>query len=358
MREFNNIYKGKTVLVTGHTGFKGSWLSIWLNELGAKVIGYSLDTNTKRDNFVLARLNKKILDIRGDIRNIEKLEKVFNEYKPEIVFHLAAQSLVRLSYKIPRDTYEVNVMGTLNVLECIRKSDSTKVGIMITSDKCYENKEQLWGYRENDSMGGYDPYSSSKGCAELLIASYRDSFMNPIDHEKHGKSIASVRAGNVIGGGDWAKDRIIPDCIRALEANKPIEIRSPFAVRPWQHVLEPLNGYLMLAKRMIESPLSCCEAWNFGPSFESVISVKEIVERVIKLYGYGEIQSKSRDIEFHEARLLNLDISKTIFKLEWKPKLNIDDTLELTIDWYKRYRKEKAYNLCLEQIKKFNCKGE
>ncbi|MTI59633.1 MAG: CDP-glucose 4,6-dehydratase [Firmicutes bacterium] len=353
---FNNIYKGKTVLVTGHTGFKGSWLSIWLKELGAMVIGYALDTKTVRDNFVLSELNEKIIDIRGDLRNTIRLERVFEKYKPQIVFHLAAQPLVRLSYEIPKETYDVNVMGTLNVLECIRKSNSIRIGIMITSDKCYENKEQLWGYRENDSLGGYDPYSSSKGCAELLIASYRSSFMNPINYEHHGKSIASVRTGNVIGGGDWAEDRIIPDCIRALEANKPIKIRSPRSIRPWQHVLEPLAGYLQLTQKMLENPIMYCEAWNFGPYFESIITVKELVEKIIKLYGYGEIKDVSTSGELHEARLLNLDISKTLFKLGWKPKFKIDDVLQLTVDWYKRYKKENVYNLCLEQIEKYNSK--
>ncbi|SKC69920.1 CDP-glucose 4,6-dehydratase [Maledivibacter halophilus] len=357
MKEFNNVFEGKTILVTGHTGFKGSWLSIWLKGLGAEVIGYALDPNTNRDNFILSGLNKKIIDIRGDIRDINKLEDVFKKYKPEIVFHLAAQSLVGLSYKMPRETYEVNLMGTLNILECIRKSHSVKVGIMITSDKCYENKEQLWGYREKDSMGGYDPYSSSKGCSEILINSYRASFMNPLDYKKHGKSIASARAGNVIGGGDWAKDRIIPDCIRYLEINRPIEIRNPLAVRPWQHVLEPLSGYLLLAKRLLESPKVYCEPWNFGPGFESVITVKEMVEKVIDLYGYGEIRDVSKNNKFHEAKLLNLDISKALFKLGWKPKLSIDKALELTIDWYKRYQREDVYGLCKEQIKKYNSKG-
>jgi len=246
MKGFNNIYRGKTVLVTGHTGFKGSWLSIWLSELGAKVIGYALDPYTERDNFVLSGLGKKIVDIRGDIRDRDKLEKVFLKYTPEIVFHLAAQPLVRLSYEMPVETYETNVMGTVNVLEAIRKTKDTRIGIMVTTDKCYDNKEQLWGYRESDPLGGYDPYSSSKGAAEIAINSWRLSYFNPQDHAKHGKAIASARAGNVMGGGDWAKERIIPDCIKALEAGIPIEIRSPQSVRPWEHVLEPLSGYLLL----------------------------------------------------------------------------------------------------------------
>lgn len=354
MEGFNNIYKDKTILVTGHTGFKGSWLSIWLSELGSKVIGYGLTPNTMKDNFVLTKLSEKIIDIRGDIRDFEKLKRVFEKYKPSVVFHLAAQSLVKESYKNPKETYETNVMGTLNILECIRQVESVKVGILVTSDKCYENKEQLWGYNENDSMGGYDPYSSSKACDELLITSYRNSFMNPDNYEEHGKSIASVRSGNVIGGGDWAEDRIIPDCIRSLEGKHEIKIRSPYSVRPWQHVLEALNGYLLLAQKISINPTSYCEAWNFGPYLESIVTVKSIAEELIELYGCGEIEDISSEKGFHESKLLNLDISKTVFRLGWKPKLNLHDALALTVDWYKRYRDEEVYNICIEHIKKYN----
>ena len=276
MEYFNNVYKNKTVLVTGHTGFKGSWLSIWLRELGANVIGYALDPYTEKDNFVLAKLEDKITDIRGDIRDKKNLKEVFDKYKPEFVFHLAAQPLVRLSYENPIETYEINVMGTINVLECIRETPETKIGIMITTDKCYENKEQIWGYRETDPLGGYDPYSSSKGAAEIAISSWRNSFFNPKDYEKHKKSIASVRAGNVIGGGDWSLDRIIPDCIRALEKDEAISIRNPKAIRPWEHVLEPLNGYLLLGQKMYEEPSKYCEGWNFGPNLDSIVSVCKI----------------------------------------------------------------------------------
>lgn len=350
---FNNIYKGKKVLVTGHTGFKGSWLSIWLKELGAEVIGYSLDPYTDQDNFVLSKISDKIVDIRGDIRDRNKLKEVFEKYKPEIVFHLAAQPLVRLSYDIPVETYEVNVMGTINVMECIRSTKETKVGIMITTDKCYENREQIWGYRENEAMGGYDPYSSSKGAAEIAINSWRRSFFNPKDYEKHGKAIASVRAGNVIGGGDWAKDRIIPDCIRALEEGKDIEIRSPKSIRPWEHVLEPLSGYLLLGQKLSESPEKFSDGWNFGPNLDSIVTVWEIAEKVIKNYGDGELKDISNPSDLHEAKLLALDISKARFELGWKPTLNINETIELTIDWYKRYKNEDVYDLCTEQIKRF-----
>lgn len=350
---FNNIYRGKKVLVTGHTGFKGSWLSIWLKELGAEVIGYSLDPYTEKDNFVLAGLKDKIVDIRGDIRDKKHLEKVFNTYKPEIVFHLAAQPLVRLSYDIPVETYEVNVMGTINVMECIRSTEETRIGIMITTDKCYENREQIWGYRENEAFGGYDPYSSSKGAAEIAINSWRQSYFNPKDYEKHGKALASVRAGNVIGGGDWAKDRIIPDCIKALEESKNIEIRSPKSIRPWEHVLEPLSGYLLLGQKLIENPKKYAEGWNFGPNLDSIVTVWEIAEKVVKYYGKGELKDISNPNELHEAKLLALDIAKARFELGWKPTLNIDETIEMTVEWYREYMNKDVYELCVEQIKKF-----
>lgn len=357
MKGFNNIYKDKTVLVTGHTGFKGSWLSIWLHELGAKVIGYALDPYTERDNFVLSKIGEKIVDIRGDIRDKSKLEEVFNNYQPEYVFHLAAQPLVRLSYENPVETYETNVMGTINVLEAIRKTKATKVGIMITTDKCYDNKEQLWGYRESDPMGGYDPYSSSKGAAEIAINSWRLSFFNPKEFEKHGKSIASVRAGNVIGGGDWAKDRIIPDCIKAIEADIPIEIRSPQSVRPWEHVLEPLSGYLMLGEKMYNNPVEYAEAWNFGPELSSIIPVWNIAQSVINNYERGELKDVSDPNAVHEAKLLALDISKARFKLGWVPTLNIDETIKYTVDWYKDYNNTEVYELCKQQITDFSVKG-
>lgn len=351
---FNNFYKGKRVLVTGHTGFKGSWLSIWLHELGAEVVGVGLDPVTERDNFVLAGIGSKIkADIRADIRDGRRMKEIFAEYQPEIVFHLAAQPLVRLSYDIPVETYETNVMGTINILEAIRFTDSVKVGVMITTDKCYENKEQIWGYRENEPMGGYDPYSSSKGAAEIAISSWRRSFFNPLDYEKHGKSIASVRAGNVIGGGDWALDRIIPDCIRALEAGNPIDIRSPKAIRPWQHVLEPLGGYMLLAKRMWNSPTEYCEGWNFGPRAESISTVWEVASRVVDNYGSGSLRDLSDPDALHEAKLLMLDISKAKFRLDWEPRMNIDQTVALTVDWYRRYTAEPVYTLCTSQIKEY-----
>jgi CDP-glucose 4,6-dehydratase len=350
---FENFYKGKRVLVTGHTGFKGSWLSIWLHELGAEVIGIAKDPYTERDNYVLSGLKNKIIDLRGDITDGTLMKELFQKYQPEIVFHLAAQPLVRLSYEIPVETYQTNVMGTINILEAIRKTDSVKVGVMITTDKCYENKEQIWGYRENEPMGGYDPYSSSKGAAEIAIASWRRSFFNPKQYDKHGKSIASVRAGNVIGGGDWAKDRIIPDCIRALEANKIIEIRSPKAIRPWQHVLEPLSGYMLLAKKMWEEPTKYSEGWNFGPKAESIATVWDVASKVIDNYGKGKLNDLSDPNALHEANLLMLDINKAKFNLAWEPRMEINQCISLTVDWYKQYNDTDVYQLCIKQIHKY-----
>src|ERR1035437_5946677 len=350
---FQNFYKGKRVLITGHTGFKGSWLAIWLHELGAEVIGFALDPYYERDNFVLSGIKDKIIDFRGDIRDGQLLKDVFQKYQPEIVFHLAAQPLVRLSYDIPVETYEVNVMGSIHVMEAIRATESVKVAGMITTDKCYENREQIWGYRENEAMGGYDPYSSSKGATEIAIASWRRSFFHPDKYASHGKSIASVRAGNVIGGGDWALDRIIPDCIKAMEVGKPIEIRSPKAIRPWQHVLEPLSGYMLLANKMWNEPTKYCEGWNFGPHAESIATVWDVATILIANYGNGELCDLSNHSNLHEAKLLMLDISKAKFQLGWEPRLNISQTVELTVDWYKRYKTEDVFGLCLEHIKSY-----
>lgn len=352
---FNNFYKGKRVLVTGHTGFKGSWLSIWLHELGAEVIGIGLDPFTEKDNYVLSGIGQKIkADIRADIRDGEKMKEIFNEYKPEIVFHLAAQPLVRLSYDIPVETYETNVMGTINIMEAIRATNSVKVGVMITTDKCYDNCETLQGYVETDPFGGYDPYSSSKGACEIAIQSWRRSFFNPEDYgKKHTVSLASVRAGNVIGGGDWAKDRIIPDCIRALETGRIIDIRSPKAIRPWEHVLEPLSGYMILAKLMWEHPTEYCEGWNFGPEAEGVSTVWEVASEVIKNYGSGELKDSSDPNAPHEAELLMLNINKAKARLGWYPRMNMQQCMELVVDWYKKYKNEDVYTLCVEEINKF-----
>lgn len=354
---FNNVFRGKKVLITGHTGFKGSWLSIWLKELGATVIGYSLDPKNKKDNFIVTNLQNDIIDIRGDIRDFNKLNKVFEEHKPEIVFHLAAQPLVKYSYDFPKETYDINVMGTMNILEAIRLHESTKVGIIVTSDKCYENSEWVWGYRENDPMGGYDLYSSSKGCCELLISSYRNSYFPEKNYDQHKKIIVSVRAGNVIGGGDWSVDRIIPDCIRALESNREIVIRNPNAIRPWQHVLEPLSGYLLLTEKILTEGVCFSGAWNFGPTLNNMVSVKQLVTGIIKIWGYGDwVLPNEKQDEFHEATFLNLDISKAKFKLNWEPKWSLQQTLKHTVDWYKSYHTyshTRLRNLCISQIKQY-----
>ena len=342
--------KGKTVLVTGHTGFKGAWLTIWLNEIGARVIGYSLDPAGENNLFLLANLQDKIIDIRGDIRDLKKLRSIFDQYQPEVVFHLAAQPLVKLSYEQPVYTYEVNVLGTLNVLEAIRHCDSTKVGLMITSDKCYENKEWVWGYRETDSIGGHDPYSSSKGCCEVLVSSYQNSYFPMERFSEHGKVIASVRAGNVIGGGDWSLDRIIPDCVRALEANQNIVIRAPKSIRPWQHVLEPLGGYLTLAEKLLEKDTFYSGSWNFGPEPDNIITVEKLVYTLLEQWGSGCMIKDEKQSAVHEAKLLGLDISKAKYHLNWHPKWNITKTIEKTVEWYKNYKKTDVYNLCVHQL--------
>ncbi len=354
--EMNNVfskYKNKKVLITGHTGFKGSWLTIWLHELGADITGVALDPFTEKDNFVLSGLSDKINDLRCDILKYDKLLNVFQKIQPEFVFHLAAQPLVRYSYEHPKLTFDTNIGGTVNVLECCRLTDSVSSIVVVTSDKCYENREWIWGYRENDALGGYDPYSASKGGAEIVVNAYLRSFFNPADYKIHGKSLASVRAGNVIGGGDWSVDRIIPDCIRSLENNKKITIRNPNAVRPWQHVLEPLSGYLKLALKIIDDPLTFCGAWNFGPYSSSIVPVKEIADLVISNYGKGEWHIDDNQKHPHEASLLALDISKAVHILGWNPSLNIDQTIELTIDWYKKYSTDSVYSICQKQIEFF-----
>ena len=346
-------YRNKKVLITGHTGFKGSWLSVWLHMLGAELTGYALDPLTPDDNFVLSGMQHKMHDNRGDIRDLQHLSRVFETAKPELVFHLAAQPLVGRSYENPVETYETNVMGTMNVLECIRNTPETKVGVIITTDKCYENKEWIWGYRENDSLGGYDPYSSSKACVELLVSSYRESFFNTLEDQDKKKFIATVRAGNVVGGGDWSKDRIIPDCIRSLEKNQSITLRNPHAIRPWQHVLEPLYGYLLLAIRMAEGEKNVTGAWNFGPESESMIEVEKIVQKVIKHWGKGTYSSLKSKQKFHETNMLCLDISKAKRELQWNPAWSIEKTIELTVEWYRQYHEEDVYSICTRQINQY-----
>lgn len=332
---FNNIYKNKTVLVTGHTGFKGSWLIFWLKKMGANVIGYSLNIPTQPNHIGLLEID--IVSIQGDIRDENKLYETFETYKPDIVFHLAAQSLVRASYENPIETYETNVIGTLKVFEACRKNN-VKAIVNITSDKAYENKEWIWGYRENDPMGGYDPYSSSKGCADLLANSYRNSFFNLKEYKKtHNTLLASCRAGNVIGGGDWAKDRLITDIMISVSQNKKVSIRNPKATRPWQHVLEPLSGYLHIGQKLLEEKIEFAEAWNFGPSDEGSISVKEVVENVKKYWNKIDYEINNELNQLHEANLLKLDCSKAHTLLKWKDVWNSETTFEKTVNWYKSF---------------------
>jgi len=333
---FGGIYKGKTVLVTGHTGFKGSWLVYWLEKMGANVLGYSLEAPTSPNHIELLDLD--IISITGDIRDQKKLNEVFAAYKPDIVFHLAAQSLVRPSYDEPVETYETNVMGTLKVLEACRKCDSVKAIVNITSDKAYENKEWVWGYRENDPMGGYDPYSSSKGCAELLVSSYRDSYFNLNDYGvKHNIALASCRAGNVIGGGDWAQDRLITDIMVAVSKGEKIKIRSPYATRPWQHVLEPLSGYLHIGQKLLEGKKEFAEGWNFGPSNEGSITVEGVVKHIQKYWSKIKYELNENENHPHEANLLKLDCSKAHIRLKWKDVWDSQTTFEKMTLWYKAY---------------------
>ncbi|MGL5693806.1 MAG: CDP-glucose 4,6-dehydratase [Peptostreptococcaceae bacterium] len=349
----NMFWKNKTVLVTGHTGFKGSWLCIYLLELGAKVIGYSLDYENEKDNYNLSNLNNRIIDIKGDIRDFNKLSSVFVKYNPDIVFHLAAQPLVIKSYKKPYETYETNVMGTLNVLEGIRKISKKSVGIIITTDKCYENKEQLWGYREDDTLGGYDLYSSSKACCEILVKSYRDSFFNKHKYNEHEKSISTARAGNVIGGGDWSKYRLIPDMIKAFEKNERVIIRSPKSIRPWQHVIDPISGYLLLAEKTYENPLKFTGAYNFGPDINEIITVESLGNKISKYLGVNDLIKIEEDDFFHETNLLFLDNSKAKIELGWRPVLNTNESISFTLEWYKNYKFEDVYEICKNQIQDY-----
>jgi CDP-glucose 4,6-dehydratase len=333
---FNGIYKNKRVLITGHTGFKGSWLTLWLTKMGADVIGYSLPPPTKPSHFEL--LNLDIDSHIADIRDKEKLIDVFKKTRPEIVFHLAAQPLVRLSYKEPIETLETNIMGTANLFEACKLTDSVRAVLNITSDKCYENKEWIWGYRENDPMGGYDPYSVSKGCSELITSSYRNSFFNINEYGKsHNVLLASCRAGNVIGGGDWADDRLLPDIIKATSKSKTVEIRSPYSTRPWQHVLEPLSGYLLLGQKLLEGKKEFASAWNFGPKDDEFLTVKQVAKICQNNWNTISIKLLNLEEEFHEANLLKLDCSKAFLLMNWKPLWNSEIAIKKTIEWYKEF---------------------
>jgi CDP-glucose 4,6-dehydratase len=327
----SNLWPGRRILITGHTGFKGSWLALWLSELGAEVTGFALAPPTTPSLFDAANISRNIRHITGDVRDIDAIRSAVHTAKPEIVFHLAAQPIVRYSYQEPVETYATNVMGTVHVLEACREVEGVRAIVAVTSDKCYENREWVWPYRENDPMGGYDPYSSSKGAAELVISAYRRSFFSA------GTGLASVRAGNVIGGGDWASDRLIPDLIRAFEAGKRPDIRSPQSVRPWQHVLEALGGYLMIAEKLYNGDMSIATGWNFGPSDDDAKPVSWIVQNMLAKWGDGAPDGWDAPTgdQPHEAHLLRLDCSKARTELGWRPALCLDEALQLVVEWHR-----------------------
>jgi len=333
---FHNIYHNKKVLITGHTGFKGSWLALWLLDLGAELFGYSLEPPTKPNHFSLLTVNME--SIIGDVRDADYLKKVFKRHKPEIVFHLAAQPIVRASYKEPVDTFTTNVLGTINVLEATRDCSTVAAFVNITSDKCYENKESGRGYNENDPLGGYDPYSASKGCSEIITACWRSSFFNTKKYgSTHNVLLATGRAGNVIGGGDWAVDRLMPDVMRATEKNERVIIRNPNAVRAWQHVLEPLSGYLLLGQGLLENKKEFAEAWNFGPNEEENISVGKIIDQTQKIWSKVMYEIHSDPDQPHEADTLTLNCSKARSELKWRSVWDVKDAVEKTVLWYKSF---------------------
>jgi CDP-glucose 4,6-dehydratase len=351
MNNLERTYRGKKVLITGHNGFKGSWLSVWLHSMGAKVIGFSYPEYYNNCIYVNAQLKDRIQsDESGDINDIERLRQVFDTHQPEIVFHLAAQPIVRVSYDSPVETIQTNVMGTVNILECIRKTQSVNCAVIITTDKCYRDRNKKEGYREGDELGGYDPYSASKACVELIVDAYRSSY-----YDRTSKFVATARAGNVMGGGDFAKDRLIPDCARSLLQKKPITIRNPPHVRPWQHVLESLSGYIVLGKKLLEGKRAFADAWNFGSNSDFVFPVSQVVDLFIKYWGSGTwINTGINDNLKHETTLLLLDSTKAKNELGWTPRLDIDTTLRMTAEWYKNMNATNAFELCVQQIHYYN----
>ena len=353
-----SFWLSKKVFITGHTGFKGSWLSLWLQQLGAKVTGYALPPSTQPSLFKVCEVEQGMTSIIGDIRNGALLTNAMQKAKPEIIIHLAAQPLVRESYVDPVLTYSTNIMGTVQLLEAVRQTPSVRAVVNVTTDKCYENKEWVWGYRENEPMGGFDPYSSSKGCSELVTAAYRNSFFNTSRHKKHQVALATARAGNVIGGGDWANDRLIPDVLRAIQFGQSVKIRNPNATRPWQHVLDPLNGYLLLAEKLYNEGPSFAEAFNFGPSEEDAKPVQWVVEELIKSLGEGARWQLDNGMHPHEANYLKLDCSKARFMLGWKPNWNITQAIQAIIAWHKVYSTSQnsitMRTLCIQQIKEYS----
>ena len=351
----SDFWRGKRVFLTGHTGFKGAWLSLWLQKLGAEVTGFALAPSTTRSLFEEASVVASMNSIIGDIRDAGTLADAMTQAKPEVVIHMAAQALVRLSYEQPVETYSTNVMGLVNLFEAVRKTDSVRAVVNVTSDKCYENREMIWGYREDEAMGGYDPYSSSKGCAELVTAAYRQSFFNVKNYASHGVALASARAGNVIGGGDWALDRLVPDILRSIEQNRPVRIRHPQAIRPWQHVLEPLSGYLLLAQRLCESGVTFAEGWNFGPSDLDAKPVQWIVERMTQMWGEGASWELDAAVDLvHEAHYLKLDCSKARQLLGWSPVWGLNEALHKIIEWHRSALQPQAIHaMTLRQISEY-----
>ncbi len=358
MRKPNEFWRGKKVLLTGHTGFKGSWLSLWLQKLGAELVGFALSPPTEPSLFAAANVAEGMQSIIGDVRDGKHLLEVMRTHQPEIVFHLAAQPLVRQSYKDPIETISTNVLGTANVLDAVRQTDSVRVVVSITSDKCYENKEWHWGYREVDALGGYDPYSASKAAAELVIASFRNSYFSPATYQQHGVAVASTRAGNVIGGGDWALDRLLPDIMRAIMAGQPVLIRSPKATRPWQHVLEPLNGYVMLAECLWQDGPRFAKAWNFGPHDEDVKPVSWIVDYVTKVWGEGASWQMDGADQLHENTFLKLDCSQAKNLLGWSPRLDLATALAWIVEWFQGYQQQQDMRALTEkQISRYESEG-
>ena len=355
----DRFYKNKRVFLTGHTGFKGAWISLWLLEMGAEVMGYSLAPPTDPSLFVLADLQSRVQSVTGDVRNLDFLRQSMAEFQPEVVIHMAAQSLVREGYANPVETYSTNVMGTVNLLESVRSVDTVRAVVNVTTDKCYENREWHWGYRENDRLGGSDPYASSKACAELVSLSYSKSYFNPDSYQDHGVALASVRAGNVIGGGDFARDRLIPDAVRAVQYNEPVDVRSPGAVRPWQHVLEPLRGYLMLAQRLFEQGPEFAGPWNFGPNLEDARPVAWILDSFLKNMHHAKGWTTSTENHPKESVFLRLDSSKARTLLGWEPRLDIAKALKLTADWYVNCLpgNESPLDFSLRQIREYGQGG-
>jgi CDP-glucose 4,6-dehydratase len=335
-RHLQGYYKGKKVFLTGHTGFKGSWLLYWLHLLGANVKGYGLEPQNTFDLYYEIDGDTLCESVTGDIRDASLLQQEIASFKPDFIFHLAAQPLVRLSYEIPSETFAINAIGTANVLDAVNKLDGPCVVVLITTDKVYENKEWHYPYRETDRLGGHDPYSASKACAELIISSYRNSFFSSASYPTHQKAIASARAGNVIGGGDWAQDRIIPDIVRSLKKGEPVSVRNPSAIRPWQHVLEPLGGYLHLGCKLVENPVLFADSWNLGPTPEDNLTVEELVELALAAWGSGSYRKSTIAGQVHEAGLLKLDINKSVNMLDWRPKYNAKKAIETTLAWYKQ----------------------